>query len=80
MTPSLLRFAPLAAIFLLGASATLAQDARIPMAGDQVRERTAALVKRIEWGDSRIALQERARKEGKLVFWLQLVGKLDDGL
>ncbi|MBI4604397.1 MAG: hypothetical protein HY721_20750 [Planctomycetes bacterium] len=48
--------------------------------GSQVAGRVGKVMKSIDWQESLAAAQEKARKEKKLVFWLQLVGELDGGL
>ena len=48
--------------------------------GSQVSSRTTKVVSAIDWGNDLQAVQEKAGKEKKLVFWLQLVGELDGGL
>ena len=48
--------------------------------GSQVSSRTTKVVSAIDWGNDLQAVREKAAKEKKLVFWLQLVGELDGGL
>ena len=48
--------------------------------GSQVSARTTKVVSAIDWGNDLQAVREKAGKEKKLVFWLQLVGELDGGL
>ena len=48
--------------------------------GTEVSARTTKVVAAIAWGNDLEAVKEKARKEKKLVFWLQLVGELDGGL
>jgi hypothetical protein len=68
-------------ILLLGAGAAGAQDVPcVSIAGPEVTKRTERVMKSYQWADSLDALKERAEKEKKLIFWLQLVGELDGGL
>jgi hypothetical protein len=48
--------------------------------GTEVLARTTKVVGAIDWGNDLEAVKEKAKKEKKLVFWLQLVGELDGGL
>src|SRR5262245_32996550 len=48
--------------------------------GTQVAERTTKVTSAIAWAPSLEAALEQAKKEKKLVFWLQLVGELNGGL
>lgn len=52
----------------------------VEFTGTQVAERTEKVLKSIPWASSLAEAKERAQKENKLVFWLQLVGNLDGGL
>jgi len=63
-------------LLFLPAGAIEAQNVK----GTQVLERTAKVVGAIDWGNDLEAVKEKAKKEKKLVFWLQLVGELDGGL
>ena len=62
---------------VLGAVGTLKA---IELTGAQVAERTEKVLKSLPWASSLTEARERAQKENKLVFWLQLVGDLDGGL
>ena len=55
----------------------VAQDA---VHGAQVYKRTKALVQSIAWGSSLEDLKVEAKRTGKMIYWLQLVGDLDEGL
>jgi len=59
-----------------------AQNAeRITVKGDEVERRVETLMKSWDWTFNDFGeLTERAKKDDKLVFWLQIVGNLDDGL
>jgi hypothetical protein len=48
--------------------------------GAQVYKRTKALVQSIAWSSSLEDLKAEASRTGKMIFWLQLVGDLDEGL
>lgn len=48
--------------------------------GSEVSARTTKVLAAIDWGNDLEAVREKAKKEKKLVFWLQLVGELDGGL
>lgn len=50
------------------------------VSGAQVAERTTRVAQKIEWSRDLEALKQRAQKEKKLVYWLQLVGDLNGGL
>lgn len=52
----------------------------VDVSGTQVAERTEKVLKSLPWASSLAEAKERAQKENKLVFWLQLVGNLDGGL
>jgi sensor histidine kinase regulating citrate/malate metabolism len=65
-----------ALLVTLTASAAVADEVR----GTQVAERTTKVASAITWAPSLDAALEQAKKEKKLVFWLQLVGELEGGL
>lgn len=46
----------------------------------QVAERTNKVLEAFDWTNDLDLLKEKARKEKKLVFWLQIVGDLNGGL
>lgn len=50
------------------------------ISGDKVKTNTEQVVEKLRWSPSLGELKERAAKERKLIFWLQLVGELDGGL
>jgi hypothetical protein len=52
----------------------------LEVTGSQVTVRTDKVMKAIDWAGPLSAVEARAQKEKKLVFWLQLVGDLDGGL
>jgi hypothetical protein len=64
------------AVFLLSARTPRAME----VSGTKVAARTDKVIQAIDWSSSLSAVKERAQKEKKLVFWLQLVGELDGGL
>jgi hypothetical protein len=66
-------------ILLLSFSARVA-GAETALSGVTVAKRAAKVMEAIDWAPDLKAAQERAKKEKKLVFWLQLVGNLDAGL
>lgn len=77
MTRSLLFAAALSLAALLPLQA---QDTGHPLPAALAAQRVRTLLRSVEWSNSLTALQTRAEREGKLVLWIQLVGKLDDGL
>ena len=48
--------------------------------GAEVEKRTTVVLQKGNWSSTFDAVKMRAEKEGKLIFWLQLVGELDGGL
>ncbi len=50
------------------------------VSGTQVALRTEKVLNNLPWAASLSEAKERAQKEKKLVFWLQLVGDLNGGL
>lgn len=48
--------------------------------GTQVADRVDRVMKAYDWQESLAAAKEKAQREKKLVFWLQLVGELNGGL
>lgn len=48
--------------------------------GEQVRQRTDRVMSAYRWTRSLEELRERAAREKKPIFWLQLVGELNGGL
>ena len=48
--------------------------------GTQVAERTTKALSEIPWAGDLDQVLEKAKKEKKLVFWLQIVGDLAGGL
>jgi hypothetical protein len=71
-----LGFALVLAIVTVAATPGLALE--VP--GSQVKSNTDRIMKSIEWSGNMDSLRARAQSERKLIFWLQLVGDLDDGL
>ena len=65
---------------LIAAQPALGQARQEATSGRVVERRTQRLMKEIAWKSSRKELAVAAAKSKKMVFWLQLVGKLDDGL
>lgn len=58
-----------------------AQNApNILVSGDEVEKRTETVMTVYNWGATLDEVKKRAQKEKKLIFWLQIVGELDDGL
>ncbi len=54
-----------------------AGDRKTPVDGKVSRENTKTVLEKIAWHTSIDAALETARKDGKLLFWIQLKGKLD---
>ena len=48
--------------------------------GKDVAKRTKTVMTSIDWKRSLEEVEEAATKSGKMIFWLQIVGDLDDGL
>ena len=74
------RLAIVTVVVLAGGFAA-AQDAlrvRVPAAA--VEARTQRVMEVYGWSRSVEDLKQRAAESGKLMFWMQIVGKLDDGL
>lgn len=68
-------------VVLLAGGLVSAQDApRKTVSGQEVEKRTKTVMKAYGWSNSVKDLEKRAQKEKKLIFWLQIVGKLDEGL
>ena len=65
----------LAAVLLLCSASGAAE-----VKGTQVAERTTKALTAIPWAGDIDQVLEKAKKEMKLVFWLQLVGDLAGGL
>lgn len=82
MKRALSRFALV--VFAAGLLAPLAVAqrtvARQPVHGAQVFKRTKALVSNIAWHDNLEDLKAEAQRRGKMIYWLQVVGDLDEGL
>ncbi len=71
----------LLAAMILGFVGTLsAAENWRPIPGDEVAKRTDKVMTEINWVNDLDKLQEKAQKENKLIFWMQIVGKLDGGL
>lgn len=69
-------------VFLVAAALSLplaAADAA-EVRGTQVAERTVKALTAIPWAGDLDQVLEKAKKEKKLVFWLQIVGDLAGGL
>ena len=63
---------------LLLASAGLTASARSPMlSGTVSEERVHALTTEIDWYHNLHKAEDEARKEGKLVFWMHMLGHID---
>ncbi len=62
-----------------GASSLLASDKHY-VSSEEVKRNTEIVMTKIAWNNELEAAKKQAEKEKKLVFWLQIVGKLDGGL
>ena len=51
-----------------------------PISGEEVAKNVEKVMKEINWSKDLDKLQEQAKKENKLVLWIQIVGDLDGGL
>ena len=51
-----------------------------PIKGKTVAKRTEKVVEGIEWRTSLADVKEAAAQSGKMIFWLHVVGNLQDGL
>ena len=69
-------------VFLLGAvlSLPVATSRAAEVKGTHVVERTSKALTAIPWAGDIDQVLEKAKKERKLVFWLQIVGDLAGGL
>ena len=69
-------------VVLFSMSGLRAQHAKkITVKGDEVQRRVDKLMKAYDWTYEDLGeLKDRAKKDDKLVFFLQIVGELDDGL
>lgn len=75
--PSSGRLATIAALLAAFSSSALIQaDARQLITGSQNTERTNKLTSEIRWHRSIGQAQEDARRENKLVFWVNMLGTL----
>jgi len=67
-----------ALVTLLLAPVVLAGDARSRiLEAEQARARAAALLQKISWQTSLDKALSLAKEQGRLVFWLQMKGRLD---
>ena len=66
-------------VLLFSFSARIA-GAETVLSGVTVAKRAAKVMEAIDWAPDLKTAQERAKKEKKMVFWLQIVGNLDGGL
>ncbi len=66
----------LTTIATLAGAPTDAANARHLVTGSQNTERTNKLTSEIRWHRSVYQAQEDARREGKLVFWVNMLGTL----
>ncbi len=69
----------LAAAVVVGWSATAVAGPR-HASGTEVEKRVEQVMTSITWTNDIDELRDRATKNKKLIFWLQLVGELDGGL
>jgi len=74
----MIRFLLLA--ILLGSFSVRVTAAETILSGVTVSKRAARVMEAIDWAPNLKSAQEKAKEEKKLVFWLQLVGRLDAGL
>ena len=71
---ALLLTAGLALVTLLSPPQARAEKA---LAGEVCTERVHQLTTDIEWNKSLTKAEEDAKREGKLVFWVHMLGKID---
>jgi len=66
-----------AAMILLAAqcSPAMAKQARI-VPGDVVLDRTEQLTSEIPWNSNLAQAEAQAKKQGKMIFWLQMLGDI----
>lgn len=69
-----------ALVALLASGPLCAQGYKKHVKGEDALKRTTTVVETKQWSDSLDDLMARAKAEKKLIFWMQLVGKLDGGL
>jgi len=65
---------------LVGAVASAQRNHQIMYRGPEVESRVESLMQKIDWKSSFDECLEEAQATGKPIFWLQLVGELDDDL
>ena len=68
------------ALLAILAFAFVGTSVKAEVAGTTVEKRVTKVMKTIRWQPDLKSAQEKAKKEKKLVFWMQIVGDLDGGL
>ncbi len=67
----------LSVLLVLGASLSLPVQAEKVLEGQVCSQRVHALTSEIDWYKSLNKAEDAAREQGKLVFWLHILGKID---
>jgi hypothetical protein len=67
-------------VLALFAGQTASAQFQKPVRGETVAKRTEKLMTGIEWQRSFSDVEDAAAQSGKLIFWLHVVGDLEDGL
>ena len=70
----------LVSLFLVTGTLDAQHAPRTTVTGLQVKQRTDEVMQGYDWGRTLDDLKARAKKERKLIFWVQIVGDLDRGL
>ena len=71
---------PLAIVLALLAAGTANAQYERPVRGKTVAKRVDKLMTGIKWRTSLADVKEAAIQSGKMIFWLHVVGSLEDGL
>ncbi len=67
----------LGVLLVLGASLSLPAQAEKVLEGQVCSQRVHELTSEIDWYKSLNKAEDAAREQGKLVFWLHILGKID---
>ena len=71
---------PLVLVLALLAAGTADAQSMKPIKGKTVAKRTETVMSKIDWQTSLADAKEAAAQSGKMIFWLHVVGNLEDGL
>jgi hypothetical protein len=67
----------LSVLLVLGASLSLPAQAEKVLEGQVCSQRVHELTSEIDWYKSLNKAEDAAREQGKLVFWVHMLGKID---